>query len=210
MGCGKSKPAAAVEEYAAAGQAPGIYGGDGGDANENRQFANSLTYQLFHAAKFGNDFEVKRTLASKDVSPDSRHFLGWTPLHVAAVNGRYAVVESLLQEGADPDVKEEFSTAYRVATTNNINSKFVALARSDEFHPSVDPNASFEGFTAMHYATLFDSSNTVKVLLEKGANPSIRNALGHTPMDYVREDNKTLKTLLKMDTGTPADFKKNL
>jgi len=154
-------------------------------------------FKLFHAAKFGNHFEVKRILASKDVSPDIRHFLGWTPLHVAAVNGRYAVVESLLQAGADPDVKEEFSTAYRVARTKKMNSMDVAMKREDEFHPSLNPNRSFEGSTAMHYATLVDSSNTVKVLLEKGANPLIKNALGHTPMDYVREENETLKTLLK-------------
>merc|ERR1719187_2363704 len=49
----------------------------------------------------------------------------------------------------------------------------------------MNPNKSFEGSTALHYAALVDSFDTVKVLLDHGANPSIKNELGYTAYDYV-------------------------
>ena len=86
--------------------------------------------KLFQEAKRGNHFEVRRLLSGDATRVDvanARHPLGWTALHVAAVNGRYGVVEALLEAGADPDAKEEFSTAFRVARTKNLNSMEVCF-----------------------------------------------------------------------------------
>ena len=161
--------------------------------------------KLFQESKRGNHFEVKRLLSNKQIDPNVRHPLGWTALHVAAVNGRYGVVEALLDAGADPDVKEEFSTAFRVAKSRRLNSLDVTIRREEEFHDSLNPNRSFEGSTALHYAALVDSYNTVKVLLEKGADPTVKNVLNHTAADYVRMENDAMRELLKKGM---ADFAK--
>jgi len=148
---------------------------------------------------------VKRLLSNKQIDPNVRHPLGWTALHVAAVNGRYGVVEALLDAGADPDIKEEFSTAFRVGKSRRLNSLDVTIRREEEFHDSLNPNRSFEGSTALHYAALVDSYNTVKVLLEKGADPTVKNVLNHTAADYVRMENDAMRELLKKGM---ADFTK--
>lgn len=136
-------------------------------------------------------------MSNGQIDANTRHPLGWRPLHVAAVNGRYGVVEALIDAGADVDAKEEFSTAFRVARSQKMNSLEVTLRREEEFHDSLNPNRSFEGSTALHYAALVDSFNAVKVLLEKGADPLIKNVLGHTAFDYARAENPAMAELLK-------------
>lgn len=81
------------------------------------------------------------------------------------------------------------------------------MRREEEFHDSLNPNRSFEGSTALHYATLVDSFNTVKVLLDKGANPLIKNVLGHTASDYVRPENDAMRQLLKKGMADYAEKK---
>ena len=165
----------------------------------------SLVKKLFQESKRGNHFEVSRILSNKENDPNIRHPLGWTALHVAAVNGRYGVVEALVDAGADLDAKEEFSTAFRVARSKKMNALEVTIRREEEFHDSLNPNRSFEGSTALHYAALVDSFKTVKILLEKGADPLIKNVLGHTASDYVRENNDTMRKLLEKGM---ADYEK--
>ena len=172
---------------------------------DNNGPQSPMVKKLFQEAKRGNHFEVRRILSNKEIDPNTRHPLGWTALHVAAVNGRYGVVEGLLDAGADPDTKEEFSTAMRMARSRRLNSLDVTIRREEEFHDSLNPNRSFEGSTALHYATLVDSYNTVKVLLEKGADPLVKNVLGQTASDYVRLENAAMRELLKKGM---ADFTK--
>ena len=168
----------------------------------------SQTKKLFQESKRGNHFEVKRILSNKQIDANTRHPLGWRALHVAAVNGRYGVVEALIDAGADVDAKEEFSTAFRVARSQKMSSLEVTMRREEEFHDSLNPNRSFEGSTALHYAALVDSFNTVKVLLEKGADPLIKNVLGHTAYDYVRPENPAMGQLLKKGMADYEERKK--
>lgn len=55
-----------------------------------------LDHPLFRASLLGNAVTVER-LCKNGADPNQRHPLGWTPLHVAAVQGHSNVVKILLQ-----------------------------------------------------------------------------------------------------------------
>nr|XP_032816380.1 caseinolytic peptidase B protein homolog [Petromyzon marinus] len=161
----------------AAGIAIGsIHAASGGDRGE----------RLLRAARTGDTVEVNRLLA-EGVDPDSRHELGWTALMVAAINCHHSVVEVLLAAGANPDVGDDFVNVYSTARSLGMHSLEVLVVREDEFSDRLNTRASFQGVTALHYATLIDDARMVKLLLDAGADSTQVDVAGHAALDYARE-----------------------
>lgn len=71
------------------------------------------------------------------------------------------------------------------------------MLRDEEFSSSLNNKATFLGFTALHYAALIDNVNIVKLLIKHGANPTMQNDLGHSPIMYVKEDSEIKPVLEK-------------
>lgn len=71
----------------------------------------------------------------------------------------------------------------------------VLLKREEEFSGYLNNRATFQGFTALHYAVLIDSKACVEILLNRGANPTIESEAGHQPIDYAKEGE--IKEMLK-------------
>lgn len=63
----------------------------------------------------------------------------------------------------------------------------VLMKREEEFSDRLNNRATFQGFTALHYAVLADSEICVKTLLDRGANPTIENEAGHRAVEYAKE-----------------------
>lgn len=59
--------------------------------------------------------------------------------------------------------------------------------REEEFTSFLNKRATFQGFTALHYAMLMDDEQVVEALLQNGADPIKENDAGHLPVDYARE-----------------------
>ncbi|XP_041055123.1 caseinolytic peptidase B protein homolog [Carcharodon carcharias] len=149
---------------------------------------------LLEAARLNNVPEVSRLL-STGVPTSFRHKLGWTPLMVAAMNKNHSAVKVLLAAGADPNLGDGFSNVYETSREKHVHSLEVLVTREDEFSNRLNTRASFRGCTALHYAVLADDYQTTQLLLDAGANPLLRNDMGHTPVDYAREGE--VKKLLK-------------
>ncbi|XP_062417106.1 mitochondrial disaggregase isoform X2 [Pungitius pungitius] len=141
---------------------------------------------LLEAARTNNGQDVAR-LVKEGVDPNHRHRLGWTALMVAAMNRQHSAVKVLLEAGADPNAGDHFNNVYETSREKGIHSLEVLVSREDEFSSRLSSRAGFRGCTALHYATLADDPDTVRMLLDAGANPLQTNGLGHTPRSYAKE-----------------------
>lgn len=153
--------------------------------------------KLFEAVKSGNVRAVRDLLADESLDVNCRHDYGWTPLLVAAVNGQTEIVELLLDAGADINITDEYSSAQKMSYHLGYNYLRLSMARETEFSDLLSARVSFSGTTALHYAVLADSTKTAELLISRGADPNIENEMGHKASDYVKEDNRRLKQILK-------------
>jgi ATP-dependent Clp protease ATP-binding subunit ClpB len=155
--------------------------------------------RFFTAIKHGSRSEVIRHLKG-GADPNARHPLGWTPLHVAAVNRQPEVIKILLEKGADPDISDEFVNIYQTAREKKMHSLDVMVSREEEFNSNLNLRANFRGCTALHYAALADDAEAVRLLLESGANPTKTNDYGRAPKDYAQDP--SVKKLLEKHSKT--------
>uniref|UniRef100_A0A6Q2Y4T4 ClpB homolog, mitochondrial AAA ATPase chaperonin n=1 Tax=Esox lucius TaxID=8010 RepID=A0A6Q2Y4T4_ESOLU len=187
-------------------------GGARGVYSQHRRLGNPLPSPPLSCLNPSLFLSPVRLLA-EGVEPNHRHRLGWTALMVAAMNRQHSVVKVLLESGADPNAGDHFNNVYdtsrekgihslegdcKLPFRTNFQSKTRArmlVSREDEFSSRLSSRAGFRGCTALHYATLADDPVTVRMLLEKGANPLQTNALGHTARAYAKEGE--LHTLLQ-------------
>ena len=161
--------------------------------------------RFLKSVKHGNTFEVLHYLKNGG-DPNIRHELGWTALHVAAVNRQPRIVQMLLENGADPDIADDFVNIYQTAREKRIQSLDVMVSREEEFNANLNLRANFRGCTALHYAALVDDSESVRLLLEAGANPSSTNDYGRQPKDYARDPQ--IKKLLAKYCEVYEDIRK--
>jgi ATP-dependent Clp protease ATP-binding subunit ClpB len=70
--------------------------------------------------------------------PNSKHELGWAPLHVAAVNGQREVVEALLKAGADPNLPDDYSSIYHKAREKGMHTLDVLMVREEDFNSNLN------------------------------------------------------------------------
>ncbi|XP_015776405.1 PREDICTED: caseinolytic peptidase B protein homolog [Acropora digitifera] len=139
--------------------------------------------RMSRCVKQNDSFELERFIKQgHDVN--QRHPLGWTPLHVAAVNGSEKCLTLLILAGADVNAKEEFTTPFKTAQKKHMRSFDVIFMREDDFSDRLNQRANFSGFTPLHYAALSDSHECVRRLIDAGADPTLKDSTGYSAVDY--------------------------
>ncbi|XP_067887190.1 ankyrin repeat domain-containing protein 29 isoform X3 [Heterodontus francisci] len=185
----------------------------GADINIQRESGSTA---LYFAAQQGNDTIVKFLLeygASTELSTKD----GATPLSIASQYGHISVVETLLNRRCNVNIQlKDLTTPLWIATQMG-HSDIVKLllqrgANSDT--PRKDGStplfkAAYKGFaevvrelltfcpslgilkngtTALHAAVLGGNVRTVALLIDSGADPSLRNMADELPADLTRND----------------------
>ncbi|XP_060527236.1 poly [ADP-ribose] polymerase tankyrase isoform X2 [Cylas formicarius] len=152
--------------------------------------------QLLEAAKAGDLDQVQRYLGSyphivncRDL--DGRHS---TPLHFASGYNRVAVVEFLLQQGADVHAKDKGGL---VPLHNACSYGHYEVTELLVKHGASVNVADLWKFTPLHEAAAKGKYEIVKLLLKHGADPSKKNRDGATPLDLVREGDQDVADLLR-------------
>ncbi|XP_070541191.1 poly [ADP-ribose] polymerase tankyrase-2-like [Ptychodera flava] len=157
-------------------------------------------YQLLEAAKAG-DLETCQQILTKgqhlvncrDV--EGRHS---TPLHFAAGYNRVAVVEYLLQNGADVHAKDKGGL---VPLHNACSYGHYEVTELLVKHGAVVNVADLWKFTPLHEAAAKGKYEICKLLLKHGADANKKNRDGNTPLDLVKEGDQDVQDLLRGDAA---------
>ena len=125
---------------------------------------------LILAAMKGHE-EAARLLISYGANVSAKEEDGWTPLHFAAKNGHSGMIRLLLRSGAEHSVLEKIwqKMPLHFAASKGQSDAVIALLNG-----GVDCDCLGKGhekWTALHYAANAGHEHTVKVLLQRGANP---------------------------------------
>ncbi|XP_072901593.1 ankyrin repeat domain-containing protein 29 isoform X4 [Hemitrygon akajei] len=144
---------------------------------------------LFLAAQ-GGHLKVVQQLLSAGAKIDLPRQDLTTPLWIATQMGHIDIVKLLLQHGASSDSpRQDGSTPLFKAAYKGFTEVVQELLT---FSPSL--GVLKNGMTALHAAVLGGSARTVTLLVESGADPSLRNTEKELPADLTR-DNRLIRCL---------------
>jgi uncharacterized protein len=122
-------------------------------------------------------------LTQRSVKVELRNPQGESPLMIAAIKGHLAPAQRLIQRGAEVN-KTGWTPLHYAASRAEPDS--VAMARLLlEHHAYIDaesPNRS----TPLMLAAMYGHTDVARLLLEEGADPSLRNEQGLTAVDFAR------------------------
>ena len=112
---------------------------------------------------------------------------GFSPLHVALRYGNYNAVQTLLENGADINysTNDGYYPIHRAAT--KIDSNILKLILNQSTNLKIDLQDAV-GNTPLILSVKYSLINNIKLLMEKGANPEIKNFLNQTAYNYATND----------------------
>lgn len=146
---------------------------------------------LHYSSMFGDDPEIPRILLAHgaDVNGVNKH--GWTSLHNAMLNGSPAIAELLLAHGADPRAVD-----HQGSTPLHFVAQAIDPSASSEDYVKMakkllalggDPNAANKhGRTPLHDAATANKGSVMQLLVEGGADPSLRDVDGKSAQDLLQ------------------------
>ncbi|XP_041117078.1 poly [ADP-ribose] polymerase tankyrase-2-like isoform X3 [Polyodon spathula] len=150
--------------------------------------------QLLEAAKSGDSEVVKKLCTLQNVNCRDIEGRLSTPLHFAAGYNRVAVVEYLLQHGADVHAKDKGGL---VPLHNACSYGHYEVAELLVTHGAVVNVADLWRFTPLHEAAAKGKYEICKLLLQHGADPIKKNRDGNTPLDLVKDGDTDIQDLLR-------------
>jgi ankyrin repeat protein len=145
---------------------------------------------LIEVVKTGELGKVRAMLAENFLLASQRLPTGESALMTALYRGHADVVDALIDAGAEIDV---FAAA--------------ATGRTDDLRRAISPDTlnayAYDGWTPLHLAAFFGHADTVRLLIEEGADVHAvaRNAIANTPLHAATAGRHTDAALLLLQHG---------
>jgi ankyrin repeat protein len=186
--------------------------------------------QWFAAVKEGKKKNIQNMIKN-DINVNMTNDKGNTALIYAILREKYEIANLLLQNGKDPNIAipEAGKTPLMLALLKlsninpNVGSGGLTLLIGNLIKQSNLDTQDVNGDTALHYAVQLKQEKIVQMLLNKGANPNVKNDFGNTPLmmicthkdtgsqedkilDHLLKDPRTDKTTRSNDGLTPLMY----
>ena len=131
--------------------------------------------EVLHAAAENGSIEIIEVLVSQGCHVDSRGKGSVTPLMLSALNDKPSAFQFLLQNSADPCLKDNNGSSLLHFATRGENTSIINKLLS--LGLDIDSRDT-EGNTPLMYAAAFDKQRAFQVLIENGADPSLKGYRG--------------------------------
>jgi|GEM_PF-2253562 len=169
-------------------------------------FGTSPSKKFFKAVAAGDTMALG-LLLDKGMHIDTRNAKGETALRLAVVNNDIATVRFLIDKGANPNVQNRGGlTPLSRASGQGYNAILKLLLKMPGIDVDLQDN---EGNTPLRLATVNNQTESVKLLLEKSANPDIQNNDGNTPLIRAVAQGYTEITKLLLLADANPDIRNN-
>ena len=134
---------------------------------------------------------------------------------MACISGYYSIVELLIENGADVNVKDNhrWTPLHRAVLWEHIPIIKLLIIKGADVNA-----ADNDGFTPLHIAAKWDHFESAKLLIDKGANPNAMTLrfepsyTCRTPMElaYLNNRTKVARVLKKAGADCLPDFLKKM
>lgn len=139
---------------------------------------------LLIAVREGSDKVANFLLEQPSVNVEARNPQGESPLMLAAIKGRLDLAKRLIERKAEVNKPGWTPLHYAASNTEPVARDMVQLLLDHYAYIDAEsPNRS----TPLMMAARYGHSSVVGLLLEEGADPTLRNDLGLTAIDFARQ-----------------------
>jgi ankyrin repeat protein len=139
---------------------------------------------LHHAVHYNNseDHSMFDHLIDHGADINLENHRGETPLHSAVLRGDSYATQKLLDLGADPHASKEMPLTHTAFYSSG----------PDTVHRLLDAGVDIDaqdkdGATVLHHSAGHDREGLTRGLLQRGANPNIKDNAGETPKDWAEK-----------------------
>jgi ankyrin repeat protein len=130
--------------------------------------------------------EVVRWLLDQGAAIDVRAENDVTALVSAIFSYRPAVIRLLLERGGDPTIANSEGWTPLACASWQGRLEIVRLLLAHPSATTIIDHGDAHNQTALHYACLRGAGGVARALLESGANPTVANHAGVTPLDVAK------------------------
>lgn len=133
-----------------------------------------------------DSFKVATTLAQwPTIKVESRNSADESSLMLAALKGELALCQTIINRGGDVN-KPGWAPLHYAATGENVEVVRLLLDEN-AYIDAASPN----GTTPLMMAARYGTDASVKLLIEAGADPMLKNDFGLTALDFAHKANRT-------------------
>lgn len=140
------------------------------------------------ALQNGSSKAFAALLASSQVNVEARNAQDESPLMMAALKGNLEAVKALLARDADVNKIGWAPLHYAASAGSRQHVAIIALLL--ENHAYIDATSP-NGTTPLMMAAQYGSNEAVQLLLDEGADPTLKNQLGLTAADFALRVSRT-------------------